>query len=305
MSSPQHALKIEIPADEALYYGSTAEKEWRELAALASISELLKLRQSVSATLVARLALAPSRGEFPYPRELWMGAKYDCLAERDAMEYLAPLRGKRVLQIGGQGHHAVQFMLGGARESWLLTPVEAEARYGKELARLAGVDIQCRIGVAEAMPFEPDFFDAIYSGGCAHHFQTEKAFPEIARVLAPGGRFAAEDPWRAPLYRWGIRVFGKREEQVHCRPLDRKRLAPLGDSFPAFRVVQHGTFTRYPMLALEKLGLATPGWLAWKLTELDDALSSLLGLRAYGSSVAIMAEKSGPASTPDASANHN
>ena len=97
-------------------------------------------------------------------------------------------------------------MLGGAREAWLLTPVESEARYAQELARLTGVEIQCRVGVAEDMPFKAAFFDAIYSGGCAHHFQTEKAFPEIARILVPGGRFSAEDPWRAPLYGWGIRA---------------------------------------------------------------------------------------------------
>ena len=208
----------------------------------------------------ARTRPRRSRGEFPYPRELWMCGNYDCLAEREA---------------------------------WLLTPVEAEARYARELARLAEVEIHCRVGMAESMPFEPGFFDAIYSGGCAHHFQTEKAFPEIARVLVPGGRFAAEDPWRAPFYGWGIRVFGKREKEVHCRPLDAGRLAPLRESFCKFSVIQHGTFTRYPMLALRKLGVATPYRLAWKLTEFDDALASLVRLRGFGSSVAILAETNG------------
>jgi SAM-dependent methyltransferase len=181
-------------------------------------------------------------------------------------------------------------MLGGAREAWLLTPVEAETRYAHELARLAGVEIQCRAGVAEEMPFEAGFFDAIYSSGCAHHFQTEKAFPEIARVLVSGGRFSAVDPWKAPLYTWGVRIFGKREEAVNCRPFDPVRLGPLRQSFRKSRVVQHGAFTRYPMIALQKLGISTPYWLTWRLTQLDDGVTSLLGLRSFGSSVAVMAE---------------
>ena len=213
-------------------------------------------------------------------------------SERDALEYLAPLAGKRVLQIGGQGHHAVQFMLAGAAEAWLVTPVEAEARFACELARLAGVRVDCKIGVAEDLPFESGIFDAVYSGGCAHHFQTGKAFPEIARVLVPGGRFAAEEPWRAPFYGLGIRVFGKREKEVHCRPLDAQRLAPLRDSFSRFAVVQHGVFTRYPMIALHKVGIRTPYRVAWKLTKLDDAVASAFRLRRYGSSVAVLGETS-------------
>ncbi|MGA3196204.1 MAG: class I SAM-dependent methyltransferase [Terriglobales bacterium] len=296
MSSPDHVLKLDIPADEAVYYEATAGQQCAELAQFDSISQLLARNQSATASLVARLALTgeKDRGTFPHPRDLWMCATYDCLAERDALEYLAPLPGKRVLQIGGQGHHAVQFMLGGASEAWLVTPVEAEARYALELARLAGVEIGCKLGLAEDLPFAAGFFDAIYSGGCAHHFQTEEAFPEIARVLVPGGRFAAEEPWRAPFYGWGIRVFGKREVEVHCRPLDARRLAPLGKSFSKFSVVQHGVFTRYPMIALHKIGIRTPYRLAWKLTQFDDALASLLGLRRFGSSVAVLAQTGHP-----------
>jgi SAM-dependent methyltransferase len=288
MTSPE--FKIEIPDDEAVYYEATARQQCAQLAQLDSMSQLLALNQSDTANLVARLAISGERGQFPNPHNQWMCARYDCLAERDVLEYLAPLRGKRVLQIGGQGHHAVQFMLAGACEAWLVTPVEAEAGYSQELARLAGVRVDYKVGVAEELPFESGRFDAIYCGGCAHHFQTEKAFPEVARVLAPGGRFGAEEPWRAPFYSWGIGVFGKREVEVHCRPLDAKRLAPLGASFSKFRIVQHGVFTRYPMIALHKIGIKTPYRLAWKLTRFDDAAASLLGLRGYGSSVAVLAE---------------
>lgn len=195
-SNPEVTLPIEIPADEAIYYEATAAKQCEEIARLDSMAQLLALNQSNTANLVARLALteAEDRGTFPHPRDLWMCATYDCLAERDALEYLAPLRGKRVLQIGGQGHHAVQFMLGGAGEAWLVTPVEAEARYVRELARLAGVEVGYKLGLAEDLPFEAGYFDAIYAGGCAHHFQTEEAFPEIARVLVPGVALPPKSP---------------------------------------------------------------------------------------------------------------
>ncbi len=43
---------------------------------------------------------------------------------------------------------------------------------------------------------------------------TEVAMPEIARVLKPGGKFACNDPWRAPLYGIGTKILGKREKST-------------------------------------------------------------------------------------------
>jgi SAM-dependent methyltransferase len=284
-------MQTEIPLDEATYYDQVAARQADELSKLDSIERIREVDRSISFEYLARLVLAKDRGNFPYPKQLWIASIYDCLSERDAYEYLAPLDGKKVLQIGGKGFAAIQFMLAGAGEAWLLTPVEAEARCAKELARLAGVQLHCRIGVAEQLPFESNFFDAIHSSGCAHHFQTDRAFPEIARVLREGGRFSAVDPWKAPLYSLGIRVFGKREEAVHCRPLNQQRVEPLKAAFSDYKVIQHGILSRYPIIALEKLGCSTPLEIVWKLTQIDDAVSSLFGLRTFGSSVAILARK--------------
>ena len=285
----QATLSTQIPADEAVFYEAVAAQQADRLSQLDSMEQLLEVERSISFQYLVRLMRARDLGHFPYPKELWIAAIFECLSERDAYDFIAPLAGKRVLQIGGNGFSLILFMLAGAREGWLLTPVEGEARSARELARLAGVHIETKVGVAEQIPFEDESFDAIHSSGCAHHFQTEIAFPEIARVLRKGGRFSAVDPWRAPLYSLGIRVFGKREP-VNCRPLTRERVAPL-KAFSSYDVIQHGALTRYPFLALQKLGLQAPLSLVWHATRIDDAVCSLLGLRRFGSSAAILATK--------------
>ncbi len=284
-----------IPLDEATFYEHVASTEADELSSLKSIDELSS-SPSESVRSLIRLVQSRNRGDFPSPKELWLAANYDCLAEWEAYNYLAPLRGKRVLQIGGKGYSAIQFMLAGAAEAWLLTPVEGEARYAQELARLAGVKINCKVGMAETIPFESNMFDAIFCGGCVHHFETEKAFPEIFRIMADGGKFSAIEPWRAPFYSLGIKVFGKRETEVHCKPLTAERLAPLVSSFSNAQRIHHGSITRYPLLALRKLGIGTSLKTVWTITKVDDKFSSMLGLRRMGSSIAILADK--PRSNP-------
>jgi uncharacterized protein YbaR (Trm112 family)/SAM-dependent methyltransferase len=190
---------------------------------------------------------AKSRASYPDPVGVWLDATHECTAQREAYASLAPLAGKRILQLGGKGTHAVKFLLAGAAEAWTISPMIGEARCAMALARAIGVadHLRCVTGIGEELPFADAVFDAVYSGGCVHHMTTENALPEVARILRPGGVFAAVEPWRAPLYAIGTKVLGKRES-VHCRPLTNERVAPLRSSFAKARVVQHGTFTRYP-----------------------------------------------------------
>ena len=116
--------------------------------------------------------------------------------------------------------------------------------------------------------------------------------PEIARVLKPGGRFTCFDPWRAPLYGIGTKIFGKRERNVHCRPLTRQRVAPLFTSFATAEKVQYGSLIRYPVLALSKFGINVTLGTTWRLYSLDDAVCSCIpGMRGLGSSVALFGTK--------------
>jgi hypothetical protein len=100
------------------------------------------------------------------------------------------------------------------------------------------------------------------------------------------------DPWRAPRYAIGTKILGKREVNVHCRPLTRTRVAPLFTTFQQARKEQYGTLTRYPALALSKFGVSVPFSTMWQLYRFDDAICSYIpGMRGMGSSVALFATK--------------
>ncbi|WP_216896511.1 class I SAM-dependent methyltransferase [Nocardia alni] len=72
-------------------------------------------------------------------------------------------------------------------------------------------DIEALAGTAESIPLPDGSVDAVLVGQALHWFDQERAFPEIARVLRPGGVFAAlwnmndtEVEWVAELERISI-----------------------------------------------------------------------------------------------------
>jgi SAM-dependent methyltransferase len=203
------------------------------------------------------------------------------------------MKNARALQLGGKGIHVVKFLLAGASKAWLLTPMVDEAKFAQALAEVCGVGKQltCLVGIAEELPFPDCAFERVYSGSCMHHMVTEIATAEVARILTSGGRFAAVDPWRAPFYGIGTKVLGKREPDVHCRPLTSQRVAPVRQNFSRSQVIHHGTLTRYLLLALEKFGIESSLAVVSVITRIDDTLCTLLRLRHYGSSVAVLASK--------------
>lgn len=235
---------------------------------------------------------------FPVPYDLWIDAAYDAAAQFDCYNHLAPFHGKRILQLGGGGIHAVKFLLAGAAESWLVTPMKGECQLGTALAAWVGVKEQFHgtMGIAEELPFADESFDGIYIGGCLHHTVLELALAECRRVLVPGGGVAAQEPWRAPFYSIGTRIFGKREAGVYCHPLNKERLDPLFRIFESAEIVHHGALTRYPLLALRQVGIQVEVPFSRRLCALDDAIASLIPpLRRSGSSVAVLGRKA-PAS---------
>jgi hypothetical protein len=231
---------------------------------------------------------------FPNPVDVWLDATYDCAAQWDAYSHIAPLKGKRILQLGGKGAHSVKFLIGGAREAWLVTPMIGELRCAMALAREFDVAdrLGCVAGIGEELPFASGSVDAVYCGGCLHHMVLDLALTEVERVLREGGKFSAVDPWRAPLYALGTRILGKREEDVHCRPLTKERVEPMYRVFRDAKRVQHGTLSRYPLLALMKLGVPFPQPWVRRINAVDDALCSCIPkMRGMGSSVACLATK--------------
>ena len=251
---------------------------------------------------------AERRLDFPNPRWAWIEATYDAAAQWDAYTHLCPIKGNRVLQLGGSGLHAVKFLLAGSDEAWLISPMIGELVYAKALAAYAGVAdrLKCVVGIGEEIPVANSSFAAVFCGGCVHHMVTERAMPEISRVLSPGGRFAAVEPWRAPFYGIGTKLFGKREEKilgtrgvdVFCRPMTSVRVEPMYKSFVDCRVIHHGTLTRYPLLMLWKLGVKLPDSFVWNVNLLDDYVCNLIpGVRQKGSSVALLGTGSSGSAT--------
>ncbi len=98
--------------------------------------------------------------------------------------------GQRILEIGvGLGTDHLQFVRAGARTTGIdLTPRSIELT-SKRIEQ-EGRQSDLRVMDAEALEFEDNSFDAVYSFGVLHHVpSTERAFREVRRVLRPGGVF--------------------------------------------------------------------------------------------------------------------
>jgi SAM-dependent methyltransferase len=226
-----------------------------------------------------------------FPGIQWLDAAYDAAAQLDAYQHLGRMAGQRFAQLGGKGLHAVKALLAGASEALLISPMLNEVRFGQQLAHRFGVGDRLVgvVAVAEQLPLSDGSVDRVYSGGCLHHMTTEYAAPEINRILTPGGRFAAVEPWQTPLHRLGTRILGKREEGAACRPMDDQRLAPLQSTFDELGLRRHGPLLRYVAIAAQSLtGRSIPPRVGLRLTRIDDALPLP---RRMGGSLAVLATR--------------
>ena len=233
---------------------------------------------------------------FPEPARLWVDSPHESLAQLAAYRHLAPVADKTVLQIGGSGPHAVKLLLAGARRGLLVTPMLAEARFAARLASDYGVRDRFApvLGVGEQLPLAAGSVDLIFSGGCFHHMRWRHLGGELHRVLAEGGRFAGTDPWKTPLHTIGTRMLGKRESQVHCRPVTPQRLAELRKWFPDLAVGRHGPLLRYVFIGLERLsrGRFRPSpRVMMKVMRVDDFLGRAARLERYGGALVVAGTK--------------
>jgi SAM-dependent methyltransferase len=108
-------------------------------------------------------------------------------AIRWALEPVSTRQPLRVLDLGaGTGKLTAALVALGAE----VTAVEPDPAMLAELRRSLG-SVRALPGSAEAIPLPDASVDAVLVGQAMHWFDLDRAVPEIARVLAPGGVLAA------------------------------------------------------------------------------------------------------------------
>jgi SAM-dependent methyltransferase len=193
--------------------------------------------------------------------------------------------------IGGTGIHGLNMVAAGADSLMLVSPVLQELQWCQAVADVAGFGdrLEVVVAIAEELPLPTDAFDIVYSPSTLHHTATASSFPEIARVLAPDGRFASVDVYRSVLYDLGIWLFGKRGPNVFCRPLDDARIAPF-ETLPNAALTWHGALFRYPLAVLARSQRTLPFRWLLRLAVLEDTLTRRVPrLRSLASLVSVTA----------------
>jgi SAM-dependent methyltransferase len=177
--------------------------------------------------------------------------------------------GKRVLEYGcGPGSSAFDLARRGARVVGIdISPVAIEI--ARERARAEGLEIEFQAMDAERTTFPDHSFDLIVGGGILHHLDLDRAYAEIARLLAPGGRAIFIEPLghNAVINLYRNLTPGQRTPDEH--PLLRSDLANARRRFGGVRVWYYH-LTALAAAPLAKTPLFKP--LLAALSALDRAL---------------------------------
>jgi SAM-dependent methyltransferase len=95
--------------------------------------------------------------------------------------------------------------------------------------------------VAEHLPLADASVDAVVAGQSYHWFEPDRAHPEIARVVRPGGVFAPIWNWRNEDEPWIGELSARLDDEAGMRPFE--YAPPAGYSFgPGFGPVERGLF---------------------------------------------------------------
>lgn len=113
-------------------------------------------------------------------------------------------------------------------------------------------------GTAEEIPAADDSVDAVFVGEAFHWFDFDRAVPELARVLRPGGGLAllwngwpmGEESWRAD--------FAALLSEVHYHPQGLSMASAGEDRFEGLRGVAFDGFAPFERMSFEHARLLTP-----------------------------------------------
>lgn len=255
--------------DDPLYAGVYEEMKFYDQWAATDVDD--NVFQADLAFLQELIGLA-SELTFPNPGYRWLRPSPALGGETQMFRSVAPVNGRSCLQIGGRGVEGVTLAIAGADSVLVVSPMIEELRYGRALAKATGVDdrVEFCCAIAEALPIPTASIDCVVSRHSLHHTKLDLALAEVERVLAPAGKFASVDVWRAPLYDLGIRYFGKMTPGVNCRPLSKERLDEVTLSRLKLTESSHGALLRYPLVLLQRKGFLTRGPFCERAARLED-----------------------------------
>ena len=155
--------------------------------------------------------------------------------------------GRRILDLGaGTGKLTAALLARGGE----VVAVEPDARMRNELHR-ALPDVRALAGSAEDIPLPDGAVDVVVAGNALHWFDMERAGPEIARVLAPGGALAGlwnlfdtRVDWVGGLARIvGAEAIGPRDTPVGWPAATANLLAPGWPGLGHFDALASARFT--------------------------------------------------------------
>jgi SAM-dependent methyltransferase len=167
-------------------------------------------------------AYAEHRPDYPVAAIRWALEPLGTSEPLDVLD-LAAGTGKLTSVLVAEGHR--------------VTAVEPNEQMLSELVRRVH-DVRALPGHAEHIPVPDQTLDAVFVGTAFHWFDQEKALPEIARVLRPGGVVAAMWNESDPSAEWVTEFEGLSATSVESQQQD-----PTGVmTYPSFGVVERKTF---------------------------------------------------------------
>ena len=141
-------------------------------------------------------------------------------------------------------------------------------------------DVDAREGSAEAIPLPDESVDAVLVGQAFHWFDPQRALPEIARVLRPGGVLAALWNGDDATVEW-VRGYHEAAGLIGLRVRDRAESGLHLPEHPAFEASEHSAYPNAVRTSVEGL-LATLGTHSWALVaEPADRDAALARVRDY------------------------
>lgn len=164
-------------------------------------------------TVSTGIAIPTGEVEYrPFPNEEGRNTRQATLEVPILVRTLGLPKRARILEIGC-GRGIALAPLARLLEPARLTGLDIEPRFLAEARQRldqAGVEAELVPGDARALPFPDAAFDLVIDfGTCYHIARADVALHEVARVLAPGGRFVHETPL-SQLLSHPLRSFGRR-----------------------------------------------------------------------------------------------